>query len=155
MPPRCLPSELPRPIEYCSQRRFVRDVLKREVDLRAFGTEPVSKSEAAEEQPVQRLPRADERGRLSVRDHRRGMALGAGTELTTRPPTFKRSGGNQKKGLHANETERKVVGMNRTGLAASPLDLPEVLQVTRMTRPSSQGQSADALSTRQEYARET
>jgi hypothetical protein len=36
-----IPRTLPKPIDYSSQRQFVRDVLQKEVTLRAVGTEIV------------------------------------------------------------------------------------------------------------------
>jgi hypothetical protein len=42
-----LPATLPQPIDFSSQRAFVREVLSREVDLRALGTRFVSSEEEA------------------------------------------------------------------------------------------------------------
>jgi hypothetical protein len=44
-----LPEELPEPIEYCSHREYVRDVLRAEVELSARGTEIVDRSQETEE----------------------------------------------------------------------------------------------------------
>jgi hypothetical protein len=44
-PAELLPAKLPDPIEYRSQRDFVRKVLREEVDLRARGTQFIPKSE--------------------------------------------------------------------------------------------------------------
>jgi rubrerythrin len=46
-----LPSVLPAPITYTSHRKFVRDVLAQEVDLRAVGTEFVDTSDVPEDNP--------------------------------------------------------------------------------------------------------
>jgi rubrerythrin len=45
-------------------------------------------------------------------------------------------------------------GLNRTGLAASPLHAKDVMELTTITVPSSEGESADALSVRALYAKE-
>jgi hypothetical protein len=47
-PAEVLPQMLPDPIEYKSQRKFVRDVLKTEVDLRANGSRFVPKEEESQ-----------------------------------------------------------------------------------------------------------
>lgn len=47
-PAEILPASLPEPIEYRSHRDFVRETLDNEVDLRASGTEFVSKDEEPE-----------------------------------------------------------------------------------------------------------
>ena len=47
-PAEILPASLPEPIEYRSHREFVRETLNNEVDLRASGTEFVSKEEEPE-----------------------------------------------------------------------------------------------------------
>ena len=44
-PAEILPATLPEPIKYESQRKFVRQVLSQEVDLRALGTQFVDKSQ--------------------------------------------------------------------------------------------------------------
>jgi len=46
-----LPAKLPEPIQYVSQRAFVREVLEQEVDLRAQGTEFVDASELPKDSP--------------------------------------------------------------------------------------------------------
>jgi hypothetical protein len=48
-----LPESLPEPIEYKSHREFVRKVLSEEVDLRARGTEIISKEEEGPDSPSQ------------------------------------------------------------------------------------------------------
>jgi rubrerythrin len=48
-PAEILPTELPEPINYASQREFVRKVLSQEVDLRARGTQIVHKSQEGRE----------------------------------------------------------------------------------------------------------
>ena len=48
-PAEVLPPELPEPINYASQREFVRKVLSEEVDLRARGTQIVDKSQEGRE----------------------------------------------------------------------------------------------------------
>ena len=62
-----LPARLPEPIQYTSQREFVREVLEREVDLRAMGPEFVPEDELPAQQPVPRLRQADEQGRAAPR----------------------------------------------------------------------------------------
>jgi rubrerythrin len=51
-PAEVLPATLPQPIEYRAHRQFVRDVLEREVDLRAAGTTFINKDEEAELAPL-------------------------------------------------------------------------------------------------------
>jgi hypothetical protein len=46
-----IPDSLPEPIEYKSHRQFVRDVLRKEVDLRARGTQFISKNEERPDWP--------------------------------------------------------------------------------------------------------
>ncbi|WP_394823198.1 hypothetical protein [Pendulispora albinea] len=46
-----LPRSLPEPIEYASHRRFVRETLMREVDLRARGTQFIHKSQETSSSP--------------------------------------------------------------------------------------------------------
>jgi hypothetical protein len=48
-PAEVLPADLPEPINYASQREFVRKVLSQEVDLRARGTQFVDKSQEGRE----------------------------------------------------------------------------------------------------------
>jgi len=50
-PAEMLPSSLPEPIEYRSQRDFVREVLSKEVDLRARGTEFIDKKQEKPDSP--------------------------------------------------------------------------------------------------------
>lgn len=45
-------------------------------------------------------------------------------------------------------------GLNRTGLAASPLDAEKMLEVTAMTQPSADGDAEDTLAPRKLYAKE-
>ena len=52
-PAEIIPASLPEPIEYKSHRQFVRQVLRDEVDLRARGTEFISKDEETPESPSQ------------------------------------------------------------------------------------------------------
>jgi hypothetical protein len=47
-PAEILPATLPEPIEYRSHREFVRETLNAEVDLRASGTQFVTKDEEPE-----------------------------------------------------------------------------------------------------------
>ena len=47
-PAEILPATVPQPIPYTSQRDFVRNVLKKEVHLRAAGTQFVDKSQEPE-----------------------------------------------------------------------------------------------------------
>jgi hypothetical protein len=53
-PAELLPQELPEPIKFESQREFVRATLAREVDLRAAGTEFISKGEEGDDSPSAR-----------------------------------------------------------------------------------------------------
>ncbi len=50
-PAQFLPAELPEPIDYSSQREFVRETLRNEVDLRARGPEFINKSEEGDDSP--------------------------------------------------------------------------------------------------------
>jgi hypothetical protein len=50
-PAEVLPQRLPEPIDYASQRAFIRKVLANEVDLRAHGTQFVDKSELPRSSP--------------------------------------------------------------------------------------------------------
>jgi hypothetical protein len=50
-PAEILPMSLPEPIEYKSHRQFVREVLNREVDLRASGTQFIDKSQEDSNSP--------------------------------------------------------------------------------------------------------
>ena len=50
-PEELLPPTLPDPIEYASQREFIRQTLKNEVDLRASGTEFIDKSDEKKDSP--------------------------------------------------------------------------------------------------------
>jgi hypothetical protein len=50
-PAELLPESLPEPIEYRSQRQFVREVLSKEVDLRARGTKFIGKDEEEPDSP--------------------------------------------------------------------------------------------------------
>jgi rubrerythrin len=52
-PAEIIPASLPEPIEYKSHRQFVRQVLRDEVDLRARGTEFISKDEETPDSPSQ------------------------------------------------------------------------------------------------------
>lgn len=45
-------------------------------------------------------------------------------------------------------------GLNRTGLAASPMDAEKMMEVTELTEPSMPGVAEDALATRKLYAKE-
>jgi hypothetical protein len=50
-PAEVLPQSLPEPIEYTSHRTFVREVLEKEVDLRARGTQFIPASEEGKDSP--------------------------------------------------------------------------------------------------------
>jgi rubrerythrin len=52
-PAEIIPASLPEPIEYKSHRQYVRQVLSDEVDLRARGTEFISKDEETPDSPSQ------------------------------------------------------------------------------------------------------
>ncbi|WP_447976528.1 hypothetical protein [Candidatus Nitrospira bockiana] len=83
-PAEILPGTLPQPIEYASQREFVRTVLRDEVHLRANGTQFVDKSQEPERSlAYRRRLNADGSPTQTVAA---GYRWAPGTELTEKTP---------------------------------------------------------------------
>jgi len=82
-----LPKELPEPIGYHSHREFVRETLRREVNLRARGTEFIPSSEEGADSPsVVYRTQMNSEGSPSERVAA-GWLWTPGTELSRRIPT--------------------------------------------------------------------
>jgi rubrerythrin len=95
-----LPATLPQPIAYQSQRTFVRQVLRKEVDLRANGTEFVDKSELPEDSPSNGYRQQMNSAGSPSETVAAGFRYVPGTELILDPKTPK-AVGEMKEGLQS------------------------------------------------------
>jgi rubrerythrin len=80
-PARLLPAELPDPIDYRSQREFVRQTLRNEADLRAKGTQFIHKSEELPDSPSVRYREQMNRDGSPSETVSAGFLWTPGTEL--------------------------------------------------------------------------
>lgn len=83
-PAELLPASLPEPIQFASQRDFVREVLSREADLRAFGTQFADKSKEAPDSPSVRYREQLNSEGSPSETVATGYVYQPGTELVTR-----------------------------------------------------------------------
>jgi rubrerythrin len=81
-----LPAKLPDPIRYQSQREFVRAVLKKEVDLRASGTEIVPKEQLPRNNPSDKYARQLNSDGSPSQTVAAGFIWIPGTELAPQEP---------------------------------------------------------------------
>jgi hypothetical protein len=81
-----LPATLPEPIEYRSHRAFVREVLEKEVDLRARGTQFIPKSEEKKDSPSVKYRDQLNSDGSPTETVAAGYIWKPGTELNDAPP---------------------------------------------------------------------
>jgi hypothetical protein len=85
-PAEVLPATLPEPIEYRSHRAFVREVLEKEVDLRARGTQFIPKSEEKKDSPSVKYRDQLNSDGSPTETVAAGYIWKPGTELNDAPP---------------------------------------------------------------------
>jgi hypothetical protein len=95
-PAEVVPTNLPEPIEYKSHRSFVREVLEKEVDLRARGTQFIPKSKETKDSPSVKYREQLNSEGSPTETVAAGYIWKPGTELNDTAPTLAGTRGGSK-----------------------------------------------------------
>ena len=141
-PAELLPATLPDPINFESQREFVRQTLENEVDLRAFGTaihpgRPGGRAMRRRRAIARQLNSEGSPSEIIAAGYR-GCREPSLSRERARPSTAPEGG------FMSNPKEPTDVGRNRTGIGTSPIDSKAAVEGARAGTPVPQFEAARA-----------